>query len=295
MSVVTRDKVEYEPNEKRKNTSDQDTKLTMASSNLTEQIPVNPSQENQFEIYYKQYYVDSSKNSSINFDTYLNSGLKLISLFPENANISFTKQINQKITRLPERPSHKKTLILDMDETLIHADVDFNFKFHDEILKFTCEEEKDEEILIPLILRPHLFEFLNFAYEHFELVIFTASEPNYADAILDYIEKDKKYFAKRLYRDSCLYLNPGLYIKDLKIFQNRNLKDIVIVDNSVFCFSNQLSNGILISSFFNDQNDSMLMNLVNYLSILANAEDVREENQKYFQFQTYLEEIKKGN
>ena len=92
-----------------------------------------------------------------------------------------------------------------------------------------------------------------------------------------------------------MYLNPGLYIKDLKIFQNRNLKDIVIVDNSVFCFSNQLSNGILISSFFNDQNDSMLMNLVNYLSILVNAEDVREENQKYFQFQTYLEEIKKGN
>lgn len=292
MSVVTMDKVEYEPNEKRKYTSDQDTKLTMASSNLSEQIPVNSSKDNQFEIYYKQYYVDSSKNSSINFDTYLHSGLKLISLFPENANISFTNQIKQKLTKLPERPNHKKTLILDMDETLIHADVDFNFKFHDEILKFTCE---DEEILIPLILRPHLFEFLNFAYEHFELVIFTASEPSYADAILDYIEKDKKYFAKRLYRDSCLYLNPGLYIKDLNIFQNRNQKDIVIVDNSVFCFSNQLNNGILISSFFNDQNDSMLMNLVNYLNILANADDIREENKKYFQFQTYLEEIKKGN
>ena len=100
MSVVTRDKVEYEPNEKRKNTSDQDTKLTMASSNLTEQIPANPSQENQFEIYYKQYYVDSSKNSSINFDTYLNSGLKLISLFPENANISFRKEEEMRLTAL---------------------------------------------------------------------------------------------------------------------------------------------------------------------------------------------------
>ena len=91
-----------------------------------------------------------------------------------------------------------------------------------------------------------------------------------------------------------VFFNPSL--EDIEHAKALAIKwDGVIVDNSVFCFSNQLSNGILISSFFNDQNDSMLMNLVNYLSILVNAEDVREENQKYFQFQTYLEEIKKGN
>ena len=289
MSIALGEPIENELNEKRKPSLDQDTKLTMATTSLTEQIASTPSQENQFELYYKQYYMDSSKNSSINFDSYLQSSLKLISLFPSTANQNFKKQIEEKAVTLPSRKNNKKTLILDMDETLIHADVDFNFKFHNEILKFTCD---NEEILIPLILRPHLFEFLDYAYEHFELIVFTASETDYANAILNYIEKDKKYFIKRLYRDSCLYLNPGLYIKDLTILRNRNLKDIVIVDNSVYCFANQLSNGILISSFFNDQEDSMLLNLINYLNLLFDSEDVREENKKYFQFENYLNQIK---
>ena len=288
MSIAIGEQIENELNEKRKPSLDQDTKLTMATTSLIEQIASN-SQENQFELYYKQYYMDSSKNSSINFDTYLQSSLKLISLFPSNANESFKKQIEEKAITLPNKQSNKKTLILDMDETLIHADVDFNFKFHNEILKFICE---NEEILIPLIIRPHLFEFLDYACEHFEIIVFTASETDYANAILDYIEKDKKYFIKRLYRDSCLYLNPGLYIKDLTILRNRSLKDIIIVDNSVYCFANQLSNGILISSFFNDQEDSMLLNLINYLNSLSESNDVREENKQYFQFENYLSQIK---
>ena len=47
----------------------------------------------------------------------------------------------------------------------IHGDVDFQFKYHDEILKFNFGNEND--ILIPLILRPHLFEFLDYASENF--------------------------------------------------------------------------------------------------------------------------------
>ena len=133
MSIAIGEPIENELNEKRKPSLDQDTKLTMATTSLTEQIASTPSQENQFEIYYKQYYMDSSKNSSINFDSYLQSSLKLISLFPSTANQNFKKQIEEKAVTLPSRKNNKKTLILDMDETLIHADVDFNFKFHNEI------------------------------------------------------------------------------------------------------------------------------------------------------------------
>ena len=96
MSIAIGEPIENELNEKRKPSLDQDTKLTMATTSLTEQIASTPSQENQFEIYYKQYYMDSSKNSSINFDSYLQSSLKLISLFPSTANLNFKKQIEEE-------------------------------------------------------------------------------------------------------------------------------------------------------------------------------------------------------
>jgi Dullard-like phosphatase family protein len=254
-----------------------------------------PSDDPSFEYYYKQYYLDSSYNTPSNYSTYLSSSLKLISNFPSNTTQLFHKQLLSKTQSLPFTP-YKKTLILDMDETLIHADVDYKFKYHDTILKFKYQDDEtgndEEEINIPLILRPHLFDFLNIVSQQYELILFTASEKAYADAIVDYIEKERKYFNKRLYRDSCLYLNPGLYIKDLSIFDNRKMEDIVIVDNSIFCFANNISNGILISSFYNDENDDMLMNVVNYLGMLCQCTDVREENKKYFRFEEFLKEMK---
>ena len=120
----------------------------------------------------------------------------------------------------------------------------------------------------------------------------TASEKNYADVILNFIEKDKKYFAYRLYRDSCIYLHPCFYIKDLDIIANIKKENLLIVDNSLFSFGNNLNNGILISSFYNDKDDTMLCNLAHYLSHLSNVDDVRTANKETFNFEHYLSMIK---
>jgi len=42
---------------------------------------------------------------------------------------------------------------------------------------------------------------------------------------------------------------PGVYVKDLSIISDRDLKDVVIVDNSIVSFAYNLSNGIPIASF----------------------------------------------
>jgi CTD small phosphatase-like protein 2 len=47
----------------------------------------------------------------------------------------------------------------------------------------------------------------------------------------------------------------GLKIKDLRIIKNRNIKDIILVDNLVHSFGLQLDNGIPILDFTNDKND----------------------------------------
>ena len=244
-----------------------------------------------FEESFQKYYVDSSQNSNGNFDNYLKSGLKLISLFP---NVHYEKEIENisNSFNLLENKSNKKTLILDLDETLIHSDLDLIYKNHIITLYFDSEEEDEKNIPIPLILRPGLFDFLNYAKEKFELIIFTASQKNYADKIIDYIEKEQKYFSLRLYREHCIFIKPGLYIKDLRIFKNRDLKNIVLIDNSIFSFAHQLNNGILVTSFYNDDNDYFLYNLKEYLSYcIEDCNDVRIINKEQFKFEEYKNDL----
>lgn len=73
------------------------------------------------------------------------------------------------------------------------------------------------------------------------MVVFTASVQTYADAILDHLDPDGSLIHHWLYRPSCIVQPyPGedanIYVKDLRIFEDFDLKDIVIVDNAVYSF-----------------------------------------------------------
>ena len=253
----------------------------------------------QFEQNFKKYYVDSSKNNNGNYDNYVKNALKLISLIPfRNLGISEKiEEIKKNLTMTyPICPleKNKKLLILDLDETLAHSDLDFSLKDkiqkYDTILHFNSDEEKN--IPIPLLIRPWTKEFLDYAVQEFDLVIFTASDKQYANEIIDFIEKDKKYFKMRLYRNHCLFIEPGLYIKDLRIFSDyKNIEDIIILDNSLFSFANQLNNGILITSFFSDLNDTFLENVKCYLEYIKIQKDIRLMNKESFRFEEIKEDI----
>ena len=252
----------------------------------------------QFEDNFKNYYVDSSKNNNGNYDNYISNALKLITLIPQ----TLLKKIPEKVKNISNsinfnsiKNSNKKLLILDLDETLIHSDVDRLLDQkktkYDAVLNF-FDSDDQQNTELPILLRPGLFEFLDYASENFDLVIFTASEKLYADKIIDYIEKDKKYFKMRLYREHCIFIEPGLYIKNLNIFKPyKKIKDIIIVDNSLFSFANQLNNGILVTSFFDDENDSFLISLKEYLNMIKDVKDFREINKENFQFESYKENI----
>jgi len=71
-----------------------------------------------------------------------------------------------------------------------------------------------------------------------ELAIFTAAEQTYADKIIDKIDPENKFFKKRMYRDSCFRSEEGVYVKDLRIFVDREMEDMVLIDNCMLSFAN---------------------------------------------------------
>lgn len=158
----------------------------------------------------------------------------------------------------------KKTLVLDLDETLVHS------------ILTTSDTYLS-------IKRPNVNEFLEYVSERFNIIIFTAGMQAYADPILDDLDPNNIIFKKRYYRDSCVYSikKQGL-VKNLNIITN-DMKSIIIVDNTSMSYSLQPENGIPIISWYgNDKNDKELLNLIPILNEIYNSDDVRPIIAKYY-------------
>ena len=165
--------------------------------------------------------------------------------------------------------SNKKTLILDLDETLVHSSFT-PFEKNDIVLDVDFEGVMYN---IYVLVRPDAELFIKSVAKYFEVVIFTASISKYASPLLDILDKEKniKY---RLYRDHCTFIN-GIYIKDLKKC-NRSLKDLIIVDNSPIAYTFDSDNGLPIKTWIDDPDDKELMKLVPILEFLSKTKDVRK-------------------
>ena len=132
-------------------------------------------------------------------------------------------------------------------------------------------------------IRPGLEIFLEIIKEFYEIIIFTIGTREYANIILDLIEKknNTKYFDGRLYRDHATKIG-NKYIKDLSKI-GRDLSKTLIVDNNPHSFKFQHENGILISSYFGEKNnDKALIELQKVLiKIYKEKKDVRDSIAKY--------------
>lgn len=87
-------------------------------------------------------------------------------------------------------------------------------------------------------------EFLSNMSQHFNVYVFTAGTLDYAEPIINYLNQKKKTILGFLHRKNCMETQNGFFIKDLRIIQNRDLKDIIMVDNLVHSFGLQITNGI---------------------------------------------------
>jgi len=168
---------------------------------------------------------------------------------------------------LPPEDANKKTLVLDLDETLVHSsfkpipDPDFVMSIELENVIHKVYVRK----------RPGVDNFLRVVGEKFEVVVFTASLAKYADPLLDILDRGR-LVKKRLFREACVQ-HYGNYVKDLSHL-GRPLTNVIIIDNSPFSYMFQPDNAIPITSWFNDKADRQLYDLLPFLEQLMYVDDV---------------------
>jgi CTD small phosphatase-like protein 2 len=111
-------------------------------------------------------------------------------------------------------------------------------------------------------------------------VIFTASAGYYANAIVNYLDPNREFITAVLNRDSCLETKNGFFIKDLRVIGNRDLKNLIIVDNLSHSFGLQISNGVPIVEWRGAKDDQELRYLAEYLIEASTQSDLRKFNEE---------------
>jgi RNA polymerase II subunit A small phosphatase-like protein len=119
----------------------------------------------------------------------------------------------------------KKTLVLDLDETLVHSTL---VPVEAPDIKFSVLLDS-QVIDIYVTLRPGLQKLLESAHKNYEIIVYTASLSKYADPLLNLIDNCGLVDA-RLFREHCV-LHNGVFVKDLGRL-GRDMKRVIIVDVS---------------------------------------------------------------
>lgn len=125
--------------------------------------------------------------------------------------------------------------------------------------------------------------------KYYEIMVFTASYGFYAEKVIDYLDPSRELISYVLNRDNCFISEDETHIKDLRILKNRDLKNVVLVDNAACSFCFQISNGIPIIPFYDNKQDRELKYLTDFLIRLYKKDDVRVYLDKTFRLSAYAE------
>ena len=212
-----------------------------------------------------------------NFYEYTKNCMRIIVELKENK----SKASKPNKVKILNPDNHKKLAVFDLDETLIHGVVNVkNYNKEENIISITLPSKKIARIGVNV--RPHWKEAIEIIKKKYTIVIYTASHSSYANAVLNFLDPENKYFYNRLYRSNCI---------DVKL--------ILIVDNSVMSFAYDLDNGIPILPYYDAEKDFELLFVAYYFESLYNCDDLRVINKQYMKLDYYLnqaiEEYKREN
>jgi RNA polymerase II subunit A small phosphatase-like protein len=177
----------------------------------------------------------------------------------------------------------KKTLILDLDETLIHTESvpDDYADMYD--YDFIMPSKRGSQYYTKK--RPYLDQFLTYAFENFDVAVWTAAGEDYAKLVLSNIGVNLSDLKFLYTKDNCTLKidyygqHSGSYygVKNLNKLKKKgyDLDQVLIVDDIAATASNNYGNLVLIKPFVNDYDDTELLKLISYLETIKDSSNVR--------------------
>ena len=178
--------------------------------------------------------------------------------------------------------------MLDLDETLIHSEVYIKGKQYDKVINV----DPHGTHLMGIFVRPGIENFLRKLNKKFEVVIFTASREDYAGEVINFLDPHKIFFSEILDRRNCSIVG-NYYVKDLTIIKNRELKNMIIVDNYIYSFANQIFNGVPIKGYFTGSDDYELDFLAEAFNDMVDYNDCRTFNKDYFKAEKFYDMLRR--
>lgn len=180
-------------------------------------------------------------------------------------------------------------LILDIDETLIHAT---NQKL---------EREPEFRVFHYYVYeRPYLKEFLKFCNEHFRIAIWSSASDNFVSEVVKIIippeielefvwSRNKCTYSLNVSRDEDGYYNlDGLshysFTKQFKKLRKKgyDLSRVLMIDDTPEKLANSYGNAIYVREYTGGEEDNELKLLTNYLLKLKNEENVRTIEKRFW-------------
>ncbi|PRT54418.1 Nuclear envelope morphology protein 1 [Wickerhamiella sorbophila] len=169
------------------------------------------------------------------------------------------------------KDTERKTLVLDLDETLIHS---MGREVPGMATHLVEVDHVDGISRIYFVAkRPHCDTFLSQVSQWFNVIIFTASVRSYADPMIDWVDESLGVVKRRMYRSHCVQ-SPLGYIKDLRTV-DEDLSRVIIVDNSPVSYLWHKNNAVAIEGWISDPTDDALLHILPLLNALRYTTDVR--------------------
>ena len=253
------------------------------------------SRKMQFNLFSKDKFTNTEFSDS-DYLKYTLNCMELILEIDMEKQARLKNKINFNFPKPKKKGIKKKIALFDLDETLVHCTGDIKIKKDKYQHSIEIKLPGKQAVQVGINLRPYWKQTLNLIKKNYHIVIYTASHQAYADAVLDFMDPKKKYFKYRLYRNNCSLIDVDgakFYVKDLDILNEYyDLKDIVIVDNSVLSFAFHLHNGIPIVPYYDEDKDGSLYVVGLYLIHIFPENDLREANKTQINLDSFLEEAK---
>ena len=218
----------------------------------------------------------------------------------KNSDIEITYSRNSVPYLPPISKDKAYTLVLDLDETLIHyfyskvetrgephygyfsSDEEYglfnNYLIDDKKENEKIDENKYEFLKIGMfLLRPYAKQFLRELNKYYEISIFTTGTKEYCDRVLQLLDLDNNLIKYRLYKHHIALKDINVSVKDLSLL-GRDLSKTIIVDNLEENFRLQPDNGLPIITWKGDINDFSLKYLTTILKniVINKVPDVRK-------------------